>query len=179
MVCSVYLLDAAHKTDRAFDYVGIDGCAVGSVVTVPFGRANKPANAVVTEVRGDTDETKLKRVLSVSDTASLDREMLELAFFVREHTVCTLGAAVRCMIPPDALSRFVKRYSVNPDADAAETVFEPAASAVLDFVRLRRSVTAQNVADRLGDEAAAILPSLVKKGFLLSETVDREPTHVL
>lgn len=175
MTVCVYLLDAVRKTDRPFDYTAGSDCPVGSIVTVPFGRANKPMNAVVTAV-SDADADGLKRILTVSDTASLTPEMLDLAFFIREHTLCTLGDAVRCMIPPDALSRFVKRYSVNPDV--SDTVFDPEADALVDFVRDRVSVTAQNVTDRLGESCAAMLPTLVKKGVLVCESIDREPSNV-
>lgn len=127
----VYLLDAARKTDREFDYLVPDSITVvpGTVVTVPFGRQNKPANAMAVKISDSNDEdlTKFKSVISVSDTASLSPDLLELAFFVREHTVCTLGDAVHAMIPPDALSHFVDRYFVSPDADESELAFDPEA----------------------------------------------------
>ena len=109
---SVYLLDGARATDRAFDYSLPEAfrAEAGSVVTVPFGRANRAMNAVVAAVRNEYDPA-LKAILSVSDSASISPEMLDLAFFMRERTLCTLGDAVRTMIPPDALSRFSVRYA--------------------------------------------------------------------
>lgn len=117
---SVFLLDGARATDRAFDYVVPEGtdCAAGAIVTVPFGKNNRPMNALVTAVR-EGEGAGLKTILSVSATASLTPELVDLAFFMRERTLCTLGDAVHTMIPPDALSRFSSRYYASAAARAA------------------------------------------------------------
>ena len=41
MYCEVYILDAPYHIDRAFDYLATPDVERGSIVRVPFGRADK------------------------------------------------------------------------------------------------------------------------------------------
>ena len=199
MTVSVYLLDAARATDRAFDYNCPDEtpCAVGSVVTVPFGRGNRPMNALVTAVR-DEDGAALKSVASVSDTASLTPELVDLAFFMRVRTLCTLGDAIRTMIPPDALSRFSARYLLT-DAAYAALSGEPAvadradapdsaapcpgsisenARALVDYILDADGASESELRARFGDGVKKELASLAAKGLVERESVERESSNV-
>ena len=104
MYCEVYLFDAPYHIDRPFDYLCGDDVAVGSIVKVPFGRSNSLRLAVVTKVKDSSDGEKLKSVHSVFDSRfSLTEEMLKLCLFMKGHTLCTFGEAVRCLIPAGAL----------------------------------------------------------------------------
>ena len=107
MFCEVYLLDVPYHLDRPFDYVALEEVAVGSIVKVPFGRTNNPRYAVVTAIKdtSDTPPELIKAVRSVSDgRISLSGELLSLCKFMKEHTLCTMGEAVRAVLPPGALS---------------------------------------------------------------------------
>ena len=168
---SVYLLDGARATDRAFDYAVPDGTdiCVGSVVTVPFGKNNRPMNALVTAV-GEEQRAGLKSLISVSDTASLTPELVDLAFFMRERTLCTLGDAVHAMIPPDALSRFSASFFITAAANAAiklasrDEANESDADAGSDGGAAdddERETAALRIAD-LGEEDRAILDFLAE-----------------
>ena len=106
MFCEVYLLDAPYHIDRPFDYYCDAYLKRGSIVRVPFGRSTRLG--VVTKVK-DTAEVKegvtVKPVSSVvSDIFTLNDEMLGLCFFLKEYTLCTLGEAVRTVLPPGATS---------------------------------------------------------------------------
>ena len=104
MYCEVYLFDAPYHIDRPFDYLCGDDVAVGSIVKVPFGRSNSLRLAAVTKVKDCSDGEKLKSVHSVFDSRfSLNEEMLKLCLFMKGHTLCTFGEAVRCLIPSGAL----------------------------------------------------------------------------
>ena len=104
MYCEVYLFDAPYHIDRPFDYLCGDDVAVGSIVKVPFGRSNNLRLAAVTKVKDSSDGEKLKSVHSVYDSRfSLSEEMLKLCLFMKGHTLCTFGEAVRCLIPAGAL----------------------------------------------------------------------------
>ena len=47
----------------------------------------------------------IKSVKTVlTDKYQLSEEMLKLCFFMKEYTLCTFGEAVRCILPPGALS---------------------------------------------------------------------------
>ncbi len=106
MFCEVYLFDTPYHLDRAFDYRAIDGVREGSLVTVPFGRSNIKRLGVVMRLKdeSDTDSRRIKPVHSVvlSDFALTDN-MRGLCLFLKEHTLCTVGEAVKAILPPGAL----------------------------------------------------------------------------
>ena len=105
MFCEVYLFDAPYHIDRPFDYSCDDTVTVGSIVRVPFGRANRLRYAVVTRVKPSTDGANIKPVHAVLDGRySFSEEMLGLCLFLREHTLSSFGDAAKCMIPQGALS---------------------------------------------------------------------------
>ena len=51
MYCEVYLLDAPYRIDRPFDYSCPEDTVVGSIVRVPFGKANKLRLGVIVCVK--------------------------------------------------------------------------------------------------------------------------------
>ena len=103
MYCEVYLLDAPYHIDRPFDYFSEEEVAVGDLVRVPFGKANSPRLGVVVKTKDSPSGEGIKSIFARL-SFSLDSEMLSLALFMKGHTLCTFGEAVRCIIPPDALS---------------------------------------------------------------------------
>ena len=105
MFCEVYLFDAPYHIDRPFDYSCEDDILVGDIVKVPFGRANNLRLAVVSKIKNTTDSDGVKAVHSLLDRRfALTHEMLELCLFMKGHTLCNFGEAVRSVIPQGALS---------------------------------------------------------------------------
>ena len=104
--CEVYLLDAPYGIDRPFDYSCGEGVTRGDFVKVPFGFKNGLRIAVVVGIKDFAEDTenavmaKIKPVHSVLDRQRLSEEMLGLCLFMKEHTLCTFGEAVRCILPP-------------------------------------------------------------------------------
>ena len=109
MFVKVYILDAPYAIDRPFDYLypsALFGLIHrGSLVTVPFGMQNRLRRGVVTELSDTSENIKVKPVHAVlDDRFSLSEEMLGLCLFLKEHTLCTFGEAVKTVLPPGALS---------------------------------------------------------------------------
>ncbi len=108
MYVRVYIFDTPYHLDRPFDYIGIEGVEVGSIVKVPFGRADKLRLGAVVEIADSIDikeGVNIKPVHScLVGRAPLTKEMLGLCLFLKEHTLCTFGEAVRTILPPGALS---------------------------------------------------------------------------
>ena len=105
MFCEVYLFDAPYHIDRPFDYSCDDTVAVGSIVRVPFGRADKLRLAVVVRLKETAEGSNIKPVHAVHDCRySFSEEMLGLCLFLKTHTLCTFGEAAKCLIPQGALS---------------------------------------------------------------------------
>ena len=105
MYCEVHLLDVPYQLDRPFDYFCDEGVAEGDFVRVPFGKSNRVRIGVVMKIKPTTDGTNIKPVNSVLDRQfALSRGMLGLCSFLKERTLCTIGEAVRCMLPPGAFN---------------------------------------------------------------------------
>ena len=108
-VVGVYLIGVPFVADKRYDYLlppTLGPVTRGRLVTVPFGRGDhhRPAVVATTEER-DEGEARLKAVFSVeSERFSLSEEMFSLALFLREHTLCSFGDAVRALLPPALLS---------------------------------------------------------------------------
>ena len=125
MYCEVYLLDAPYHIDRAFDYSLALPLCEGSIVRVPFGKANNLRLGVITKIKGECNEDGVKAVHSlVSEKYALNPEMLGLCFFLKEYTLCTFGEAVRTILPPGALReqenvRYSRSCALAIDRDEA------------------------------------------------------------
>ncbi len=107
MYCEVYLFDAPYHIDRAFDYFSVSDIPAGSLVKVPFGKANRLRAGVVvkTKDKPEANNENIKPVHAVyDDRYSFNEEMLGLCLFLKEHTLCTFGEAARAILPPGALS---------------------------------------------------------------------------
>ena len=105
MYCEVYLFDAPYHIDRPFDYSCDDTLTVGSVVRVPFGRTNNLRYAVVTAIKEHAEGDGIKSIHSVmGEQCRLNEEMLGLCLFLKGHTLCTFGEAVKCVLPSETLA---------------------------------------------------------------------------
>ncbi len=105
MFCEVYLLDVPYHLDRPFDYECSDGAVTGALVKVPFGKADKLRIGIITKVKDTSGSEKIKPVHSSLDgRLRLTEEMCGLCLFLKEHTLCTFGEAVKSILPPGALS---------------------------------------------------------------------------
>ena len=105
---SVYILDNPYCIDATYDYfipLSLRGeIGRGSFVAVPFGRSNRRQMALVAELTHAPSYKDAKPVDSlISDRAPLSEEMMQLSLFMKEHTLCTVGEAVRCAVPAAAV----------------------------------------------------------------------------
>ena len=152
MICEqeyakVHLLDVPLSLDRAFDYFipssmrSAPHLRRGSFVTVPFGKGNRNRLGVVTDFaeRAEVSASLLKPLLSVCEARlSLSEEMLGLCLYMKEHFLCTVGDAVRSMVPASAISRLVEIFS----ATSVETNedFDESTLLVCEYIRKKGSV---------------------------------------
>lgn len=107
-IVTVRLLDAPFRADRDYDYLLEEPISneslCGRFVSVPFGAGNQGKYAVITAEREGESEKTLKTVLSLMPSDfCVTPEILRLCFFLREHTLCSVGEAVRAAVPCAAL----------------------------------------------------------------------------
>ena len=135
MFCEVYILDVPYHLDRAFDYSCEDDLALGSIVKVPFGRSDFYRLAVVTAKKdaiSPAPSVAIKAVHSViGRDFALSEELLALCHFLKERTLCTLGEAVRAILPPGSLN-IKGTENVSIGKTATLLIGEDEAMALLD-----------------------------------------------
>ena len=122
-IATVRLLDAPFRADRDYDYLlpeGATGRLEGRLCAVPFGQGNRGAHAVIVSAREGESEIRLKTIDTLfPEELCLTPEILRLCFFLAEHTLSSVGEAVRAAFPAIALGMLEKTYSaVVPSADA-------------------------------------------------------------
>ena len=124
----VHLLDSPYFLDTEFDYYipsDLRGrIEVGDFVAVPFGNANKRRIALVVSLKSEPEKTDTvcKPVADVCPKKmSLSSELIGLCRFMKEQTLCTVGDAVRSMVPASALSRLVEIWRATCVTDEEVT----------------------------------------------------------
>ncbi len=125
-------LDAPYHIDKPYTYHIDDEAtldnpiSVGSLVCVPFGRSTRTRYGVVCGFEAPDADVRTKPIISVlPERYSLSEEMLGLCYFLREHTLCSVGDAVHAMIPAPVFSptgprnlNLERRYAISLSREA-------------------------------------------------------------
>ncbi|MBQ9162809.1 MAG: primosomal protein N' [Clostridia bacterium] len=182
----VYILDNPYVIDRSFDYfiphsmeeqIG-HALRRGSFVTVPFGRGNRKQIALVTGIidadalPAGMDADKVKPIDGVCSDRSaeeliLSEEQLALCLFLKEQTLCTIGEAVRTVVPSSALSRLVEYYKAIPAEKPGELSHSDLL--VYEYILSRGEVSEPSLKNRFGRAADAAVDRLIQKKLLTKE----------
>ena len=181
LFASVHILDVPYHADRAYDYfvppeLRAD-LSVGTLVCVPYGTANRKVPAVVTELHGECALENVKPVFSLlTSGAALNEEMLSLCEFLKEHTLCTIGDAVRAAVPPAAISKTTEYYSAIRPEDTQEKLSRlgDKAAFVYSFIAAREKVSLARLRTEFGPESGELAVSLHKHGLISVQTQVRE-----
>ena len=170
-IATVRLLDAPYRADRDYDYlIPSDMAAVrrGRICSVPFGAGNRGRYAVVVGVRRGESERTLKRILSLlPEEYRVTEEILSLCFFLREHTLCSVGDAVRAAVPVSAFGMLSEGYfALLPEAEGED--------GLLSYIRSHEGVTEEGLAVAFGKEVKKRLTALLRAGAILRKTVQKK-----
>ncbi len=169
-----YILDIPYQADNIYTYSVPDellkNISPGTFIHVPFGPSNRIRTAVVTSVSEGTEEdvSSLKEISGIpglQNDLRLSRQQLDLCFFLKEHTLCTFGEAVKCMVPPGFLKKRPDYYTLGPDAEVNDDDGSPE-SEVLRYISEAGRPTLRNITGRFGDSAKAIVKGLVRRGII-------------
>ena len=100
----VAVADAVFQFDRLYSYTVPPQLrryvAVGARVLVPFGRG-RPRMGVVLALSAEKEN--LKELIDIErDSRYLDDELVELLFYLKQHTFCSYGDAVRTVLPKNS-----------------------------------------------------------------------------
>ena len=173
-VARVYLLDAPYHIDKLYDYYVPEELrtvlTVGSFVAVPFGGGNKKQLALIGGLSDASDYTSLKPIITpVCQSIVLDSEMLGLCMYMKEHFLCTVGDAVKAILPSNALTKVKEYYTVTEKGKSEVDTLSPSSAAVLRYVTARDRVCEDSVIKDFGESASSILLRLKKSGMLECE----------
>ena len=107
----LHILKNPFHIDNTYDYFIPpelrDSLRVGDFAAVPFGKSNKREIALVISLKDypDNAEISCKPILSICDKRlSLSEEMLKLCLFMKEQTLCSIGEAVKAIMPSAILT---------------------------------------------------------------------------
>jgi len=118
-IATVRLLDAPFRADRDYDYLlpeGAEEDLFGRLAIVPFGRGNRGMHAVIVAQKEEESERVLKSVQTLLPADfRVSSEILKLCFFLAEHTLCSVGEAVRAAVPCAALGLLTNAYRTRAD----------------------------------------------------------------
>lgn len=157
----VYILDIPYHADKAYTYnvpaTERESVEPGSVVLVPFGRGNRRVTGIVAEVaEGKTDLTLKPIIRTIGDRPVLTDELLRLCMFVKEHTLCTFGDALRAVVPSSVMSKVIINYRIIPAEEyTGGSSFEAAIK-------------------KLGDKGRRVYEMAVKKGRFSRQAIQAE-----
>lgn len=179
---SAHVLDTPYHIDRAYSYYipeHLEGeIEKGSIVTVPFGISNRQKYAVICEIADKCEYKNVKPVTSVADRRfALSEELLSLCFFMKEHTLCTVGEAVRCMLP-SALFQKTEQILV-PLAPESEKSLSAPEQSLYEHILTKGACSEKKLCSEFGEDISSTLQKLIKKGYLRREYSIRDNTNTI
>ncbi|MBQ7714798.1 MAG: primosomal protein N' [Clostridia bacterium] len=184
-VAKVHIIDVPYFADKLYDYYIpaelSERAERGALVSVPFGGANRRMNAVIWEVSQESEYTDLKPVLSVSGTdVLLDPEQIALCNFLKEYTLCTVGEAVRCVVPAAAFSRIAEYFEINPDksCDAAGKKLSERSLSVLRYISENGSCSMAKINAEFGEDSSRAVLPLIRGKYVFRTAETKEASNV-
>ena len=173
----IHLLENPYCIDNEYTYfVPHDLSQVvkrGSFVVVPFGNSNKTQIGLVVATHcEEPTTTKAKSIKTViSDEVRLTDTELELCYFMKEQTLCTIGDAVHSMIPAGALSGIVTCYK-----PISHEHYDGAFSDVLSYIQDQKIVSKNALEDKFGIEAIKAASYLLNNGLIEKDVIIKNKT---
>ena len=165
----VALSGTAYGFDIEYTYrcpsVLIPSLRPGMRVLVPFGKGNSKRVGLVLRVYERDDEEGIKPILSLVDRNPLiGDELLEMVYWLKEHTFCTFFEAFRTIVPSGYSVTAWLSYSLSPQRPEKEDELSPGESELYD--RLLSAKNPKEFNESVSSADPALLESLANKGLL-------------
>jgi len=174
-IAEVAVEQASYHFDKLYSYVipdTLSGVQPGCRVLVPFGGGNRKTQGIVTGITVAAERPKLKPISAVLDEQPLlNTEMLELAFWLKERTFCTLFEAVHAMLPSGLYMKLRPTYRLGFQAPVgeAQALLSSQERQLLQLVeRSEEDVSREKLVRTLGLSTETALPEeMTAKGWLV------------
>ncbi len=178
----LHILKSPYHIDNAFDYfIPLhlrDAISIGDFVTVPFGNSNKREIALVISLKDfpDNPTIQCKPIFSVCDKAlSLSPEMQGLCAFMKEQTLCTVGDAVKSIIPSAALTKPYEVYRcTEKKLSEKDKALDAATRFIYDYICKRGTVSFELLKTKFGPAAQPAVKKLCSLELILRDFEIRE-----
>ncbi len=171
----LHILKSPYHIDNAFDYFippHLRGnIHPGDFVTVPFGNSNKREIALVISLKDFPEKSGqvCKPIISECEKMfSLSPEMLGLCMFMKEHTLCTVGDAVRSIIPSAVLTRPYEVYR-STDKDAELTELDTPALLIYKEICKKGVMSQELLTDRFGTAIKPVIKQLIDAELIVRD----------
>ena len=171
MIAEVIVDVAAHPIDRPFDYAIPKEVAVlaepGMRVKVPFG--NRKVLGFITKIKetSEFDPKRLKPIHELMDVVPvLNEELLKMAQWMKEQTVCFEIDALQVMVPAALRAKYEKRFVLNAP-------LEEIAAPLRIYFEKRPFIRLQDAVD-----IYSLLKKEMDKGTIIADTDIQQQTAV-
>ncbi|WP_203339417.1 primosomal protein N' [Planococcus beijingensis] len=171
MIAEVIVDVAAHPIDRPFDYAIPKEVAVlaepGMRVKVPFG--NRKVLGFITKLKetSEFDPKRLKPIHELMDVVPvLNEELLKMAQWMKEQTVCFEIDALQVMVPAALRAKYEKRFVLNAP-------LEEIAAPLRIYFEKRPFIRLQDAVD-----IYSLLKKEMEKGTIIADTDIQQQTAV-
>lgn len=176
-LAAVAVDNAAYSFDREYTYMvpeELEGRALpGCRVTVPFGKGSKKRLGVILSVNEGVKQKGFKYLSEVLDESPLlSEEMLELVYFLKDRTFCTLFEAARAMLPAGINHHIQLSYTAAENSEEAGANLTGILKEAYDYLAAGRGyVKRETLVKNLGLSSDTTVPEeLVKKGLAYCNT---------
>ena len=180
----LHILRSPYHIDNSYDYFlppQLRGeVRVGDFVTVPFGVGNTREIALVVSLKDcpSSPTQNYKPIDSVCDKRlSLSSEMLGLCFFMKEQTLCTIGDAVRSMIPAAALTRPHEIYLPDSNAPTSNDMLDATTAFILEHIRKKGKCDFESLKASFGPATKPTLKKLIDSGYIVKDFEIKESSR--
>lgn len=119
-IAAVAVEGTTYFYDKLYSYMlppemgGAEGCRV----LVSFGKGNRKRQGIIMKISDSADFDKIKPITRLLDkTPLISGEMLELAYYLKEHTFCTYFEALKLAFPAGINLRIVASYHLAEGID--------------------------------------------------------------
>lgn len=179
LYAKVYILDAPYSVDKPYDYYVPaplkNEIAVGNIVSVPFGAGNKSVYGAVFGLSDRSSCSGAKPVFDIHREMSLNDEMLSLCRFLKEQTFCTIGDAVRSIIPLSAFGKLNDLYTLSSGVDTSSMNGD--ARMLCEYIYGNPGVSSSHLINKFGRDTEKALKGLTKAGILIKKTEIKEASR--
>ena len=176
MIAKIAVSAATFAIDKPYSYRIPSQMRLesGMRVQVPFGRGNKRTEGVVLSVEAGSEENLKTVDACLDETPVMNKQMLQLAAFMRERYFCTLFDAVRVMLPAGLWFDTRNIISLTENRDWQEkNIRQSGAKEILQLLldlggQTEETALRQAVPD--GEELENALTYLLRKKWIAAQT---------